>query len=253
MAVRSIVVKKPLIGMMARRFPDFPYVDEWTEDRGLFRIYGFVRKRPGYWYDYLTLARRFEDGKGALSIFWGLGGVGCGFNPDFYAWSTGDLWRMSTSIHYDWGDLFGPPRPQTRFHGPNQPVRYQNGGEVFLEEALEVLAEKIEQYALPELDKLAAQPPSPELARWQRLAAQIMPQIEELAARDPAGHEEMKLWIKQKARRWRESVDEGNPPRMARWREEISRLPGFAEEWDSSQYLRDCVFGWFIHAFYLRP
>ena len=63
----------------------------------------------------------------------------------------------------------------------------------------------------------------------------------------------MKLWLKQKARRWRESVDEGNPPLMARWREEISQLPGFVEEWGSSQYLRDCVFGWFIHAFYLRP
>ena len=47
MAVRSIVVKKPLINMMARRFPDFPYVDEWAADRGLFRIYGFVRRRPG--------------------------------------------------------------------------------------------------------------------------------------------------------------------------------------------------------------
>ena len=104
-----------------------------------------------------------------------------------------------------------------------------------------------------ELEKLAAQPPSPELARWQRLAERIMPQIEGLALQDPEGYEEMKLWVKQKARRWRESVDEGNSPRMTRWREEIARLPGFAEEWDSSQYLRECVFGWFIHAFYLRP
>lgn len=251
MAARSIVVKKPLIQMMSRRFPDFPYIDEWAADRGLFRIYGFVRKRPGYWYDYLPITRRFEDGKGALSIDWDFVGIGC--NPDFYAWSTGDRWRVRTGIHYDWGDLFGPARPQTKFHGPNQPVRYQTGSDTFLEEALEVLAEKIEQYALPELEKLAAQPPSPELARWQQLAARIMPQIEDLAARDPEGYEEMKLWIKQKARRWRESVDEGNPPVMARWREEISRLPAFAEEWDSSQYLRDCVFGWFIHAFYLRP
>ena len=112
MAVRSIVVKKPLINMMARRFPDFPYVDEWAADRGLFRIYGFVRRRPGCWYDYLTLCRRFEDGKGALSIDWDLVGIGC--NPDFYAWSTGDLWRVRTDIRYDWGDLFGPSRPQTR-------------------------------------------------------------------------------------------------------------------------------------------
>ena len=251
MAVRSIVVKKPLINMMARRFPDFPYIDEWAADRGLFRIYGFVRKRPGYWYDYLTLSRRFEDGKGALSIAWNLVGVGC--NPDFYAWSTGDRWRVRTGIHYDWVDLFGPPRPQTKFHGPNQPVRYQTGGEVFLEEALEVLAEKIEQYTLPELEKLAAQPPSPELARWQRLAAQIMPQIEALKQENPEGYEEIKLWVKQKARRWRESVDEENIPEMVHWREEIAQLPGFAEEWNSSLYLRECVFGWFIHAFYLRP
>ena len=251
MAVRSIVVKKPLINMMARRFSDFPYVDEWAADRGQSRFYGFVRKRPGYWYDYLTIARRFEDGKGALSIDWGLVGVGC--NPDFYAWSTGDLWRVRTGISYDWGDLFGPSRPQTKFHGPNQPVRYQTGGEVFLEEALEVLAEKIEQYALPELKKLAAQTPSPELARWQHLAEQIMPQIEALERENPEGHEEMKRWVKQKARRWRESVDEENIPEMVRWREEIARLPGFSEEWDSSLYLRECVFGWFIHAFYLRP
>ena len=33
----------------------------------------------------------------------------------------------------------------------------------------------------------------------------------------------------------------------------MARLPGFAEEWDSSLYLRECVFGWFIHAFSLRP
>ena len=56
----------------------------------------------------------------------------------------------------------------------------------------QVLAEKIEQYALPELEKLAAQPPSPELARWQRLAERIMPQIEGLALQDPEGYEEMK-------------------------------------------------------------
>ena len=251
MAVRSIVVKKPLINMMARRFPDFPYVDEWAADRGLFRIYGFVRRRPGCWYDYLTLCRRFEDGTGALSIDWDLVGIGC--NPDFYAWSTGDLWRVRTDIRYDCGDLFGPSRPQTRFHGPNQPVRYQTGGEVFLEGALEVLAEKIEQYALPELEKLAAQPPSPELMRWQQLAAQIMPQIEDLALQDPEGYEELKLWIKQKARRWRESVDEGNPLIMVRWREEISRIPGFAEEWDGSPNLQNWVFNWFTHAFYLHP
>ena len=115
MAVRSILVKKPLVSMMAQRFPDFPYVGEWTADRGLFRIYGFVRKRPGYWYDYLPLTRRFEDGKGALSIGWNLVGIGC--NPDFYAWSTGDLWRARTGIHYDWVDMFGPARPQTKFHG----------------------------------------------------------------------------------------------------------------------------------------
>ena len=176
MAVRSVPVKGPLIKMRAQRFPDFPYIDEWAADRGLFRIYGFVRTRSGCWYDYLPITRRFEDGKGALTIDWDFVGMGC--NPDFYAWSTGDLWRVRTSIHYDWGDLFGPARPQTKFHGPNQPVRYQTGGETFLEEALEVLAEKIEQYALPELEKLAAQPPSLELARWQRLAEQIMPQIE---------------------------------------------------------------------------
>lgn len=52
-------------------------------------------------------------------------GIGC--NPDFYAWSTGDRWRVRTGIHYNWGDLFGPSRPQTKFHGPNQPVRYQTG------------------------------------------------------------------------------------------------------------------------------
>ena len=63
----------------------------------------------------------------------------------------------------------------------------------------------------------------------------------------------MKLWLKQKARRWRESVDKENIPEMVRWREEIAQLPGFAEEWNSSLYLRECVFGWFIHAFYLRP
>ena len=144
-------------------------------------------------------------------------------------------------------------RPQTKFHGPNQPVRYQTGGETFLEEALEVLAEKIEQYALPELEKLAAQPPSLELARWQRLAEQIMPQIENLAAQDPEGYEEMKLWVKQKnLRRW-EDLGEGVPARMVRWWEEISQLPSFAEEWDKSINTQGLVFHWFANAFYLRP
>ena len=65
--------------------------------------------------------------------------------------------------------------------------------------------------------------------------------------------EELKAWHKQKARRWKESVDTNNHPIMARWREEIRCLPGFAEEWDSSPILREWVFNWFTHAFYLRP
>lgn len=40
---------------------------------------------------------------------------------------------------------------------------------------------------------------------------------------------------------------------MARWREEIACLPGFTEEWDSSPILREWVFNWFTHAFYLHP
>ncbi len=33
----------------------------------------------------------------------------------------------------------------------------------------------------------------------------------------------------------------------------MARLPGFAEVWDRSPYLRECVFGGSIHAFSLRP
>ena len=40
---------------------------------------------------------------------------------------------------------------------------------------------------------------------------------------------------------------------IQKMREEIRQLPGFAEQWDLSPALRDQVFNWFTHAFYLHP
>lgn len=72
--------------MMAERFPDFKFTHDWKGDVDVLglRIYGFVRERTDYWYDYLPIGRRFdEDEEGHLSIDTWLG-VGC---APWYEWN----------------------------------------------------------------------------------------------------------------------------------------------------------------------
>lgn len=254
MAVRSVPVKGPLIKMMAEHFPDFKFSSDWGG------TYCFVREHPGYWYDYLPIDRCFEDGEGDLSINWYL--IGSGYVPDWYEWN-GDYhtpWRVTRAQGSAPNFLIcqvetSPAEPSSPLTspGPNAAIRYQTETQKLLPQALEVLADKLRRYALPALERPLTPREERTLERWHLLAERILPQIEVLSVQDPEGLEELKLWQKQTARRWKADIDENVPPVMARWREEISRLPGFAEEWDSSPILREWVFNWFTHAFYLHP
>lgn len=254
MAVRSVPVKGALIKMMAEHFPDFRFSSDW---RG---TYCFVREHPGYWYDYLPVDRYFEDGEGDLSINWYL--IGGGYVPDWYEWNGyyHTPWRVTSVqgsapnflICQVGADPAEPPSPLTS-SGPRAAIRYQTGTEKQLPQALEVLADKLRRYALPALERPLLPAQERRLARWRLLAEHILPQLETLEREDPETFEAVKSWQKQIARRFRADIDEAVPPVMARWREEIARLPGFAEEWDKSPTLRMWVFNWFTHAFYLRP
>lgn len=254
MAVRSVPVKGALINMMAEHFPEFRFSSDW---RG---TYCFIREHPGYWYDYLPIDRYFEDGEGDLSINWYL--IGGGYVPDWYEWNGyyHTPWRVTSAqgpapnflICQEGADPAEPPSPLTS-PGPKAAIRYQTGTEKQLPQALEVLADKLRRYALPALERPLLPAQERRLARWRLLAEHILPQLETLEREDPETFEAVKSWQKQIARRFRADIDEAVPPVMARWREEIARLPGFAEEWDKSPNLRMWVFNWFTHAFYLRP
>lgn len=254
MAVRSVPVKGALINMMAEHFPEFRFSSDW---RG---TYCFIREHPGYWYDYLPIDRYFEDGEGDLSINWYL--IGGGYVPDWYEWNGyyHTPWRVTSAqgpapnflICQEGADPAEPPSPLTS-PGPKAAIRYQTGTEKQLPQALEVLADKLRRYALPALERPLLPVQERRLARWRLVAEHILPQVEALEREDPETFEAVKSWQKQIARRFRADIDEAVPPVMARWREEIARLPGFAEEWDKSPNLRMWVFNWFTHAFYLRP
>lgn len=246
MAIRSVPVKRKLIQMVEENCPGFRFV---SESGG---TYGFVRARPGYWYDYLPIDRCFEDGKGDLSINWYW--IGLGHVPDWYEWagSYHTPWRVLTWPAQKEPD---PAEPSTLLAspGPAAAVRYQTGPQKQLPQALEVLADKLRRYALPALERPLRPEEERRLARWRLLAEHILPQIEALSFQRPEALEELKLWQKQTARRWRGNIDENVPPIIAGWREEFRCLPGFAEEWDSSSTLREWVFNWFTHALMIHP
>ena len=254
MAVRSVPVKGALINMMAEHFPEFRFSSDW---RG---TYCFIREHPGYWYDYLPIDRYFEDGEGDLSINWYL--IGGGYVPDWYEWNGyyHTPWRVTSAqgpapnflICQEGADPAEPPSPLTS-PGPKAAIRYQTGTEKQLPQALEVLADKLRRYALPALERPLLPAQERRLARWRLVAEHILPQIEALEREDPETFEAVKSWQKQIARRFRADIDEAVPPVMARWREEIARLPGFAEEWDKSPNLRMWVFNWFTHAMLIHP
>ena len=124
---------------------------------------------------------------------------------------------------------------------------------VLMDQALEILRDKVERYAIPALERPLRPEEERRLPRWHLLAECILPQIDALSLQAPEELETLKAWQKQTAQRWKGGIDENVPPIMARWREKIAHLPGFAEEWDSSPILREWVFNWFTHAFYLHP
>ena len=246
MALRSVPVKKKLIQMVETNFPGFRFV---SESGG---IYGFVRDRPGYWYDYLPVNRYFQGNQGEISINWYW--IGFGHVPDWYEWAG--------SYHTPWRVLVWPlqkgPDPAERpsplaSPGPDASIRYQTGSQAQLDQALEVLRDKVERYAIPALERPLRPEEERRLPRWRLLAEHILPQIESLSLQAPEELEGIKSWQKQTARRRKSNLSENVPPILACWREEIRQLPGFAEEWDSSPNLQNWVFNWFTHAFYLHP
>lgn len=254
MAVRSVPVKRRLVQMVETGFPGFRFV---SESGG---TYGFVREKLGYWYEYLPIDRYFEDGKGDLSINWYL--IGGGYVPDWYDWA-GILhtpWRVNSArggppnyLIGQTGTDLNEPSSLLASPGPMASVRYQTGPQKQLDQALEVLRDKLDRYAIPALEAPLRPAEERRLQRWGLLAEHILPQIEELELHSPKAFAELKAWQKQSARRWKADIDENVPPLMAHWREEISQLPGFTEEWDNSPILREWVFNWFTHAFYLHP
>ena len=244
MAIRSVPVKRKLVSMVETNFPGFRFV---SESGG---IYGFVREKPGYWYDYLPINRYFQGNRGEMSINWYL--IGSGHVPDWYEWNG--------IYHTPWRVLAWPSKPDPAepasplaAPGPDGVIQYQTGPLAQLPQALEVLRDKLERYALPALER----PPQPaeerRLQRWQLLAEHILPQLELLGLQSPEEYEELKSWQRRAARRQKRDSEEDVPPVMARWREEIRCLPGFAEEWEISPILQGWVFNWFTHALFLHP
>lgn len=254
MAARSVPVKGKLVKMMEANFPAFHFV---SESGG---TYGFVREGPGRWYSYLPIDRYFEDGKGELSINWYL--IGGGYVPDWYEWA-GILqtpWRVNSGRGGPPNYLIGqtgvdPNEPASLLAspGPTASIRYQTGPRKQLDQALEVLRDKLERYALPAMERPLCPAEERRLRRWRLLAEYILSQLEEMERRDPETLAEVKDWQKRTARRGGRGANENVPPVMAGWREEIRQLPGFAEEWDISPVLRGWVFNWFTHAMLLHP
>ena len=122
----SVSVKRRLSAMITARFPDFLFTYEWQN------TYGFVRRNPGRRYDYLLIGRTFEEYQAGRRGYLGVGPPGRGYNPDWYAWTTGDPWRRSLWNVEDYEDIL-----------------YQQDRTAFLDDALKQLAEKIERDILP--------------------------------------------------------------------------------------------------------
>lgn len=225
---RSKPVKKKLLCMMEERFPDFPFTYEWQN------TYGFVRQNEGRLYDYLLIGRSFERYQAGWRGYLGLGPPGRGYNPDWYAWTTGDPWRRGLwSIeHYE-------------------DILYQQDGTAFIDDALEQLAEKLRRDILPLYPTIFPKVHSSELERWQRLAERILPQLEALEQSDPDCWEALRRWQKSAARK---NAFQAEPPEeMARWYREVQALPGFHGEYGRSPILRSHIFNWFTHAMQVHP
>lgn len=225
---RSVPVKRRLLTMMADRFPDFPFTYEWQN------TYGFVRQNEGRLYDYLLIGRGFEEYQAGWRGYLGIGPPGRGYNPDWYAWTTGDLWRRDTWQRANYEDIL-----------------YQQDGTAFLDDALEQLAEKIARDILPLYETILPRLPSSELRRWQTLAEGILPQLEALAQANPDRWEALRRWQKSAARS--KAVLAQPPEEMVRWYREVRALPGFREEYDRSPILREHIFNWFTHAMQVHP
>ena len=245
MAARSVPIKRKLIQMVESNFPGFHFV---SEVRG---TCGFIRERPGYWYDYLPIDQYFQANRGVISINWFL--IGGGYVPDWY--------ERSGIANTPWRALAWPPRQPD----PNEPpsplaapghdaaVCYQAGPLAQVDQALELLRDKLERYALPALERPLRPSDERRLLQWGQLAQQILPQLQLLELEAPDEFEELKAWQKRTARRGRRGMDEDVPPVLARWRDEIGLLPGFAEQWGVSPILQDRVFDWFTRALSLHP
>ena len=229
-------VKRPLLHMMGERFPDFRF----TEERQ--GTYGFLRSRGDFWYDYLTIDRIFDSGRGILAVNWYLTGMGC--VPNWYDWAQSP-WRLDVRT-LRWETDPAEPASSLADPGPLGQIRYQWGTQKMLGAALDVLADKLQRYALPAIDRLAERPLTFELRRWHALAERILPQIDALPSEE---REALCLWQKAAARR----REKGDPPLcLQRWMAEILELPGFREEYHQSPILRDWIFNYFTHALGVR-
>lgn len=246
MAARSVPVKRKLVQMVETSFPGFHFVSE------LGSTCGFVREQPGYWYDYLPINRYFQGGKGLMSINWYL--IGSGYVPDWYEWNgiANTPWRTLAWPAQRQPDPDEPPSPLAD-PGHAADICYQTGALAQVDQALEVLRDKLERYALPALERPVRSSDEQRLRQWGLLAQNILPQLQLLELQAPGDFEELKDWQKRTARRRKRNMNEDVPPVLARWREEIRLLPGFAEQWDTSPNLQDWIFNWFTHALYLHP
>lgn len=246
MAVRSVPMKRKLVQMVETHFPGFRFVSETHS------ICGFVREQPGYWYDYLPINRYFQGGRGVVSINWYW--IGGGYVPDWYEWNgiSNTPWRVLAWPAQRQPDPNEPPS-QLAAPGHDATVCYQTGPLAQVDQALEALRDKLERYALPALERPIRPSDEPRLRQWGALAQNILPQLQLLERQAPEEYEALKAWQRQTARRQKKAIDEDVPLILARWREEIRQLPGFAEQWDLSPALRDQVFNWFTHALYLHP
>ncbi len=225
---RSVSVKRRLSAMITARFPDFLFTYEWQN------TYGFVRRNPGRLYDYLLIGRTFEEYQAGRRGYLGVGPPGRGYNPDWYAWTTGDPWRRSLWNVEDYEDIL-----------------YQQDRTAFLDDALKQLAEKIERDILPLYETIFPKLPSSELRQWQGLAERVLPQLEALAQENPDRWEE--LWKWQKAAARSRAVQAEPPEEMVCWHQEIRALPFFGEMYDQSPITRDHIFNWFTHAMQVHP
>ena len=225
-AYRSVQVKRPLIRMMEERFPEFRFTYVWQN------TYGFVRQNEGRLYDYLLIGRTFEEFQAGWRGYLGFGSIGRGYNPDWYAWTTGDPWRRGLWSIQNYEDIL-----------------YQQGRTAFLADALEQLAEKLQRDIIPRFEEIPLS--ASELKHWQGLAERLLPQLEALARDDPERWEALRKW--QKAAAWKKVLQEDPPEEMARWYQEIRGLPGFRDTYDQSPILRSHIFNWFTHAMEVHP